>query len=294
METRENEEKHEKLTDKVPEGNESQFLGLSDSTRKILERVEQEYAASALGDKKPEESDNGTIEPDNPVLASTIKLPEAEKEMKKNTEYDWKIERLINDSQQEQQPRTSYAPSDFMSLAQSDFVNVEDSISQIDVPRLSPPSQAQSKPPPLPKALVELNSEVSQSTEKLLAIRPQSIMINPPGAESLVSLKTEHMAAEFNRVQKNMDANFGMSNKSQVSVSAGSAVSVRTEIIQKEILDILGTRARKLGVTPPEVKSDETPQRRKSTRSSQVDTSLAAEKVKAELKLLYVEKKQEL
>ena len=125
-----------------------------------------------------------------------------------------------------------------MSCAQSDFVNVEDSISQIDFSGLVYKlrfnySDRENKlhykpltavPPPktptLPKALAEITSEVSQSTEKLLAIRPQSIIINPQSTfdqNSLVSLQTEHMAAEFNRVQRSMDVNFGMTAKSTFS-----------------------------------------------------------------------------
>ena len=76
------------------------------------------------------------------------------------------------------------------------------------------------KTPTLPKALAEITSEVSQSTEKLLAIRPQSIIINPQSIfdqNSMVSLQTEHMAAEFNRVQRSMDVNFGMAAKSTFS-----------------------------------------------------------------------------
>ena len=109
----------------------------------------------------------------------------------------------------------SFAPSDFMSLAQSDIVNVDDSISQIDF------AQSRAKTPTMPKVLLDLNSEVSQSTEKLLAIRPQSIMMGDE--QSTVSLQTEHMAAEFNRVQRSMDVNFGMAPRSTVSSSQGWA-----------------------------------------------------------------------
>lgn len=40
----------------------------------------------------------------------------------------YKLKTLLTEDQQ----KNDYAPSDFMSCAQSDFVNVEDSISQID------------------------------------------------------------------------------------------------------------------------------------------------------------------
>ena len=293
----------------------NEFLGLSDSTRKILERVEQEYANSSLGGEtivKEKSQNNEEIKQDEPSEETSdhdekhedkqpqVVIDKIESNEMKSPEYNWKIERLMND---EAESKVSFAPSDFMSLAQSDIVNVDDSISQIDFSQ-------RSKTPQLPKALAELSSEVSQSTEKLLAIKPQSIMINPIEENSIVSLQTEHMAAEFNRVQRNLDANFGMPSnqaRSTVSVKSGvSNVSIRTEVIQREILDILGTRARKLGVTPPPdppvvtdhdsntslsqstVKSRQS----KSPKRKSSDPSLAAEKVRAELKLLYVEKKQ--
>ena len=293
----------------------SEFLGLSDSTRKILERVEQEYANSSLGGEKEKSQNNEEIKQDKPPEETSehdekheetqpqVVIDKIESNEMKSPEYNWKIERLMND---EAESKVSFAPSDFMSLAQSDIINVDDSISQIDFSQ-------RSKTPQLPKVLAELSSEVSQSTEKLLAIKPQSIMINPIEENSIVSLQTEHMAAEFNRVQRNLDANFGMtSNHARSTISAKSGisnVSIRTEVIQREILDILGTRARKLGVTPPPdppvvndrdsntslsqstVKSRQSRQSKSPKRKSS-DPSLAAEKVRAELKLLYVEKKQ--
>merc|ERR1711935_3012 len=231
----------------------NEFRGLSDETRKILLRVEQEYANSALG--KEQSLNNEEISGDEPgqntqQVAGFVKDKSEENtistEMKKCPEYSWKIERLMNDETESKAP--SFAPSDFMSLAQSDIVNVDDSISQIDF------AQSRAKTPTMPKVLLDLNSEVSQSTEKLLAIRPQSIMMGDE--QSTVSLQTEHMAAEFNRVQRSMDVNFGMAPRSTVSSSAVSNVSMRTEVIQREILDILGLRARKLGVAPPKEQSD--------------------------------------
>ena len=44
----------------------SEFLGLSDSTRKILERVEQEYANSSLGGEKEKSQNNEEIKQDKP------------------------------------------------------------------------------------------------------------------------------------------------------------------------------------------------------------------------------------
>lgn len=274
------------------ENEKNEFRGLSDETRKILQRVEQEYANSSLGDKE-RSLNNEEISRDEPAanMPQVVVVVEDKAEenattsgdMKKCPEYNWKIERLMNDEVESKAP--SFAPSDFMSLAQSDIVNVDDSISQIDY------GQCRAKTPTLPKALADMNSEVSQSTEKLLAIQPQSIMINATIDEnSVVSLQTEHMAAEFNRVQRSMDVNFGMAPRSTVSTSV-SNVSMRTEVIQREILDILGTRARKLGVLPPPEPSDRDSHTSLSQSTVKSRTS-QSDRARADLKKLYDEKKQ--
>ena len=89
----------------------NEFRGLSDETRKILLRVEQEYANSALGEK--ESLNNEEIRGDEPAqntqqVVGFVKDKSEENtistEMKKCPEYSWKIERLMNDETESKAP----------------------------------------------------------------------------------------------------------------------------------------------------------------------------------------------
>ena len=178
----------------------------------------------------------------------------------------------------------------------------------------------------LPRALVEINSQVSQNTEQLLAITPESIIIKTNGTsiiggQSIQSVMTDNLASEYHRLQKQLNihrevAGIEVTQFDQVSI-ASDLNSVRTEMIHKEFLDILAKRnkannagnnreqqlttinsrpssrasTRKTDLT--ESSKPSTVRTGRSQRSKRLkDKKLEEEKLNAELNLLYLEKKQ--
>ncbi|CBY41472.1 unnamed protein product, partial [Oikopleura dioica] len=93
------------------------------------------------------------------------------------SEYNWKLNRMLNDSPGAKFDDESRIGSvmDGLSQVQSDLVNIDDSVSQVA-------SREQSRPvkQATPRVLNELQSNFTADTGALLAINPESIVVKPP------------------------------------------------------------------------------------------------------------------
>ncbi|CAG5091054.1 Oidioi.mRNA.OKI2018_I69.PAR.g12827.t1.cds [Oikopleura dioica] len=316
----------------------SEELLLSEADKKKSEedqsstanKIEKISPAQQIAENEcqPEPSELSSIDPDDTLNAVFSQAQNILNENANGSEYNWKLNRLLNDSPGGRFDDESRIGSvlDGLSQVQSDLVNIDDSVSQVASREQSRPAKQAT-----PRVLNELQSNFTADTGALLAINPESIVIKPPKSsimpQSLASLntvRTDDIAAEYKKMQQRLNnekrlAGIPVREFDEVSIDS-DLNSVQTEMVHQKFMELLrrpgGTlptpaasgsktssravstvRSRPVSSKPSTVRSrpSSLPRSRATSgggRSYRVDPDIESEKVKAELNLLYVEKRK--